>query len=168
MGTDTFRVAGRTALNGGSVQGNYASKAGECHPANRKLKDGTHFARLAGARILLAEDDYLLALDLHGELLARGAEVIGPVSDIDRAYELARSERIDAAAIDLNLHGEFAFHLVDELIRRDIPVVFTTGYNEEVVPYRLRHITRYTKPVPASEIAQGIADLITEKRASAE
>jgi CheY-like chemotaxis protein len=118
---------------------------------------------------LLAEDDYLLAFDLQDEFVSHGAEVIGPANDIDSAFELARSRlQIDAAVIDLNLRGEFAFHLVDELVRRDTPVVFTTGYNLEVVPYRLRHISLFMKPIPASEIAQGLAVLIAERRSRAE
>jgi DNA-binding NarL/FixJ family response regulator len=132
-----------------------------------ELSDSIQQRSMFGKRVLLAEDDYLLAFDLHDELIARGAEVIGPVGDLDQAYELAKSEpRIDAAVIDLNLHGEFAFHLVDQLIRRDVPVVFSTAYDGDVVPYRLRHIARYSKPVPASEIVQGIADLIAERRSA--
>jgi DNA-binding NarL/FixJ family response regulator len=106
---------------------------------------------------------------LKEELIACGAEVIGPAHDVDSGFELAKSQlQIDAAVIDLNLAGEFAFHLVDELVRRGTPVIFTTGYDVEVVPYRLRHIARYMKPIPASEIAQGVADLILEQQSKAE
>ena len=120
-------------------------------------------------RILLAEDDFFLAIDLQEELLSRGVEVIGPIGDLDEAFSLATSDlRIDAAAIDINLHGELAFHLVDELIRRDIPVVFTTGYDEEVVPYRLRHIPHYLKPFPVKEVVDGIVELVAQQRARQE
>jgi DNA-binding response OmpR family regulator len=120
---------------------------------------------LVGGRVLVVEDDYSVAFDLRIELVRRGAEVIGPVGQLDAAVELARSApRIDAAVIDINLNGEFAFHLVDELVRRDVPVLFATGYEPDVVPYRLRHIAHYLKPAVPSEIAQGLADLVAEQR----
>jgi DNA-binding NtrC family response regulator len=136
-------------------------------PIRHELGQGIQQTSLPGGRILLVEDDYFLAFDLQEELLLRGAEVIGPIGDLDRAFSLARSDLpIDAAAIDINLNGEFAFHLVDELVKRDIPVVFTTGYDQDVVPYRLRHVPRYLKPIPAKEVADGIVELVAQRRLS--
>ena len=126
--------------------------------------DGIQQSDSSVGRILLVEDDFFLAVDLQEELLLRGMEVLGPVGHLDEAFSLARSDqRIDAAVIDINLHGEFAFHLVDELVRRDIPVVFTTGYDRDVVPYRLRHIPRYLKPIPASEVSGGVIELVAQQ-----
>lgn len=118
---------------------------------------------LLGRRILLVEDDYFIAFDLRKELTRHGADVIGPTGDLDQACAIAKSEgRIDAAVIDLNLHGEFAFNLADELIRRDVPIVFSTGYDADVLPYRLRHVERYMKPVTPRKIAEGVASLISQ------
>lgn len=98
--------------------------------APRDINGGNYQSSLSGMRILMVEDDFFLAFDLQEELLLRGAEVIGPIGDLDRAYNLARTSRqIDAAAMDLNLHGEFTFHLVDELVRREVMVAVTTGYD---------------------------------------
>jgi ActR/RegA family two-component response regulator len=134
-----------------------------------KLDQGIQQSSSFGERVLLVEDDFFLAFDLQEEFLLRGAEVIGPVGNLERAFSLARSDlRIDAAAIDINLNGEFAFHLVDELVARDIPVVFTTGYDANVVPYRLRHIPRYLKPIPAREVVDGIVELVAQQRSRQE
>ena len=147
------QAAFREALSGGE------------RPSSCSFIDGIQQSSSRVARILLVEDDFFLAIDLQEELLGRGVEVIGPIGDLDEAFSLAKSDlRIDAAAIDINLHGEFAFHLVDELVRRDIPVVSTTGYDEEVVPYRLRHIPRYLKPFPVREVADGIVELAAQPR----
>jgi CheY-like chemotaxis protein len=128
------------------------------------LDDGIQQSSPLVGRVLLVEDDFFLAFDLHEELSLCGMEVLGPVGHLDEAFSLARSDqRIDAAVIDINLHGEFAFHLVDELVRRDIPVVFTTGYDGDVVPYRLRHIPRYLKPIPACEVAGGVVELVAHQ-----
>jgi ActR/RegA family two-component response regulator len=119
------------------------------------------------ARILLVEDDYLVGFDLRNEMSRRGADVIGPVGSLEQALKVTKLEvEIDAAVVDINLHGEMAFPLVDELVRRDIVSVFSTGYDQEVLPSRLRDLPLFTKPTPASEVAQAIADLIMGQRSS--
>lgn len=120
------------------------------------------------ARVLLLEDDYFLAFDLRNELVRRGADVLGPYGNIDLAWDLAKSvPTLDAAVVDINLNGELAFPMVDELIRRDIPVVFWSGYTPDVVPYRLRHITHVQKPAAVSSIARAVAELISDRRTKA-
>jgi DNA-binding NtrC family response regulator len=121
------------------------------------------------ARILLIEDDYFLAFDLRNELVRRGAEVIGPFGKLDLARDLAKSVRtVDAAIVDINLNGELSFPLIDDLIKRDIPVIFWTGYAPDVVPYRQRHIAHILKSVTAATIADTLAQLISDKRSAAE
>jgi len=122
-------------------------------------------SRLKNKRILLVEDDYLIAADLVEELEQLGAVVMGPLSTLDDAMDLMKGDdQIDVALVDLDLHGEFAFHLADELIRRDVPVAFSTGYGQDVLPYRLRHVPRYTKPVSARDIAKGLALVLSEQQ----
>ena len=121
-------------------------------------------SRLKNKRILLVEDDYLIAADLVEELEQLGAVVLGPLSTLDDAMDLIKGDdQIDVALVDLDLQGEFAFHLADELIRRDVPVAFSTGYGQDVLPYRLRHVPRYTKPVSAREIASGLASVLSDQ-----
>jgi hypothetical protein len=116
---------------------------------------------LSGRRILLIEDEYLIGFDLRNELLDCGAEVIGPVGDLDMAFAIVDAEPwLDAAVLDVNLRGELAFSLADYLVRRDIPFVFTTGYGAEVIPYRLQHIMRCDKPVRRGDIANMVATMV--------
>ncbi|WP_152524784.1 response regulator [Novosphingobium lindaniclasticum] len=123
-------------------------------------------ASLQNRRIMLVEDDYFIAADLQEQLISHGVEVIGPTGDLECALELlGGEERIDAGVIDINLQGEMAFHLVDEFIKRDIPVVFATGYDAGVVPYRLRHIPRLEKPTGMDEVVRTLAELLPERRA---
>jgi ActR/RegA family two-component response regulator len=121
---------------------------------------------LSSKRVLVTEDDYMIAFALHCELVDRGAKVIGPVSNLDWATALLEAKGpIDAAVIDINLQGELAFTLVDSLVQADIPVVFYTGYGAEVLPYRLRHIPRFEKPAPTSQVVQELAGLLMEHQA---
>lgn len=119
------------------------------------------------ARVLLVEDDYFLAFELRNELVKRGASVLGPFGSIDLAWDLAKSVKaLDAAVVDVNLHGEFSFPVIDELIKRDIPVVFWTGHNTDVIPYRQRHIAHFLKPVPARKIADALGALIADRKSA--
>ena len=138
-------------------------------PAEKVLEQGPTDAswrsELFGSRILIIEDDYFLAFELRSEFVRHGAEIIGPFGELDLALDLANAaRRVDAAVVDINLHGELSFPVVDALIKRDIPVAYWTGYDVDVLPYRQRHITRFTKPVSACAVAQGLARLLAEHR----
>lgn len=99
-------------------------------------------------RILLVEDEYMIAQDMAYEIGTFGAEVVGPVASIEAALSLADGEKdLDAAFLDLNLNGNAAYPLVDALRDKGIPIVFTTGYDEHVIPARYADIPRCGKPV---------------------
>ena len=86
---------------------------------------------LAGRRVLLVEDELLLALDLQMALEDEGAAVVGPVDDLDEGLDLLDREAIfDAAILDIDLHGKDVFPLAERLRRRDVPFVFHTGHGE--------------------------------------
>ena len=82
----------------------------------------------AGRRILVVEDEPLVAMLLEDLLLELGLEVIGPALRLERALELARSEPMDAAILDVNLAGERSYAVAEQLAARGIPFAFATGY----------------------------------------
>jgi PAS domain S-box-containing protein len=88
---------------------------------------------LRGRRILVVEDEPVVAMELH-QLLARlGCEVIGPAGTLDEAMALASSSSgssIDVGILDVNLHGQTCYPLADLLATRGVPVVYTSGYGE--------------------------------------
>ena len=62
---------------------------------------------LAGQRVLVVEDEYVIALEVGRALEDEGAEVVGPVASVSAALELIeRTDRLDIAILDINLHGE--------------------------------------------------------------
>jgi CheY-like chemotaxis protein len=112
---------------------------------------------LAGRKVLVVEDEYFLAEDIVRGLEERGAEMVGPIGDIDHALDLIdESERLDGAVLDLNLRGEMAFPVADALLERGIPFVFATGYDSASIPPRYKDVTRCEKPVDAPKIARAL------------
>jgi CheY-like chemotaxis protein len=85
---------------------------------------------LADLRILIVEDEFLIAFMLTEMLIGARASVVGPARTKDQALMLAQSERLDGALLDVNLKGERSYAVAAELKRRGIPFVLVTGYGE--------------------------------------
>ena len=116
---------------------------------------------LAGRRILIIEDEYLLACDLERKLGDDGAVVLGPVATVDDAIALIKREAlIDGAVVDVNLRGQLAYPAADLLLDRKVPFVFTTGYDSETLPERFGTVPHCVKPAVPSEVAKVIRLLL--------
>jgi DNA-binding response OmpR family regulator len=103
---------------------------------------------LEGRRVLVVEDEYLLAEDLREGLVKQGAEVMGPVATVADALELLRQGPMpDTAILDINLGGEMVYPLADELRAKGIPFIFATGYDEWSIPDAYADVPRAEKPV---------------------
>lgn len=85
---------------------------------------------LAGMRVLLVEDEPVVAMHIEDMLLELGCDVIGPCPRLSAGLEAARSERIDVAVLDVNLNGEASYPVAQALRDRSIPFVFATGFGE--------------------------------------
>lgn len=113
---------------------------------------------LEGRRILVVEDEYMVAGEVVGELEARGALVVGPVPTVARALEIVEaSGALDGAVLDVNLHDEMAFPVADALAARGVRFVLSTGYDKAVIPERFAGVPRCEKPVDPVEIADALA-----------
>ena len=111
-------------------------------------------------RILIVEDEYLIALDLAEGVRQLGCDVLGPVGRVDAAMDLVEAKPdIDAALLDVNLNGERVFPVADRLIARDVPVVLMTGYDESTIPGRYASINSFTKPVTRAMLCDALATL---------
>jgi CheY-like chemotaxis protein len=119
-------------------------------------------ADLKGRRILVVEDEYLIAADLVRSLRDHGAEVVGPAPTVERAMRLLEaSGRLDGAVLDISLDGEMVYPVADALERANVPFVFATGYDALSVPGWYGYAPRCEKPVDAGALARALANRMT-------
>jgi DNA-binding response OmpR family regulator len=114
---------------------------------------------LTGCRILIVEDEHLIAKDLEKAFRENGAEVIGPISQLSEAMRFVDDGRFDVAVIDMNLHDELAYFIAEELDRQQIPFVFATGHDPTSIPDRYSHVTCWQKPFEPAMIVNGVVPL---------
>jgi DNA-binding response OmpR family regulator len=108
----------------------------------------------AARRILVVEDEALVAMLVEDALREAGFAVVGPAATVREAFQLLDSGDPHAVVLDLNLAGETSTPVADELAARGIPYVIATGYGAEGLPPGHRHAPVLAKPYdPADLIA---------------
>ena len=100
-----------------------------------------------GNRILLVEDEILVAMMMRDILIELGFDVVGPFSRVSEAMVAAVHDDFDAGIIDINLGGEFVYPVADVLVARKTPFVFITGYGVESIDGRFGHVPILKKPI---------------------
>jgi DNA-binding NtrC family response regulator len=110
-------------------------------------------------KVLVVEDDSLLAFEMQDILSDAGYSVVGPVATVAKALALIDSQEPHAAFLDCNLDGEYATAVALTLTAKKIPFVVMTGYERESLPDAFSNGTFARKPFKVSyllEIAQGL------------
>lgn len=111
----------------------------------------------AGKRLLVVEDEFLIALDLQGLLERAGHLVVGPAGSVAEGLALAGSETIDGALLDINLQGEKVTALADTLAARGVPFLFLSGYGPSELPPGHDATPVLTKPFNENELLAAVA-----------
>ncbi|MHC4055604.1 response regulator [Bradyrhizobium sp. 25ACV] len=118
-------------------------------------------APLAGRRILVVEDEYFLADDIGKALRALGAEIAGPVGHIEDAVEMLHDGGVlDAAVLDVNIRAKPIFPVARELRARQVPFVFTTGYDRISIEPEFQDVPIWEKPIDIVAMVQNLASLV--------
>ena len=112
---------------------------------------------LAGRRILIVEDNFIIAAALARILKAHGAELIGPAGTVSNALALiADNELIDGAALDVNLAGEMVYPVASALRAKNVPIVFMTGYDDDSIASGYTDFPCVQKPFTAERLMQAL------------
>ena len=122
-----------------------------------KMKHHDSRNRLAGSRVLLVEDESLVAMLLEDALAGVGCEVIGLASRFHDAEQKAKSLSFDVAVLDVNLNGKQTLPIAEILFSRGIPFVFATGYGVEFLPVHLQTVPVLQKPFGKRDLEGALA-----------
>ena len=109
-------------------------------------------------RILLVEDEIIVALFMEDILAEFGYEVAGVVSHLDQA--MAREMDFDLAVLDVHINGKSVFDFADRLGQNGIPFVFATGYGERGVPERFAGRPVLQKPFSPEDLRQALDRIV--------
>jgi len=108
-----------------------------------------------GLRVLVVEDNLLIAETICDMLEDCGCAALGPAPDIQRGMQLLEGERPDGVLLDINLGGTLSFPLAATLEAQGVPFVFMTGYDEGTLfPPQFRAVRRISKPFDAKNVAE--------------
>jgi PAS domain S-box-containing protein len=110
-------------------------------------RDAAVPARVVAGRVLLVEDEALVAMMMRDVLLELGLSVAGPFCTPGEAVAAAHDDGVDAAILDVNLGGELIYPVADTLAARGVPFVFVTGYGAESIDGRFAHVPILQKPI---------------------
>jgi CheY-like chemotaxis protein len=125
------------------------NEPGDLSPANDEIN-------LKGRRVLVVEDDSLVAMLLVDMLEAIGCEIVAVASRLEDALEKAQSLSFDLAILDVNLEGAKTFHIAELLSKRAIGFAFTTGYDKAHLPADFTNAPLLQKPFIERDVARAL------------
>jgi PAS domain S-box-containing protein len=115
-------------------------------------------------RVLVVEDEPLVAMDLEESLSAAGCEVIGPAGNLEQARRLIGEGAFDAALLDLNLSGAPVDELAVALTQKEKPFAFVTGYGREALPRGFGDMPLLIKPFAREHLLATVQRLLQPRQ----
>jgi CheY-like chemotaxis protein len=132
-------------------------------PVTPLIRPSTDFEELVNSCVLILEDQLIIAVGLEQILANVGVEDVITAGSEAEAMSLLASRKPDVAVLDINLGTGTSIAVADELMRRNIPFIFATGYGDSsAVPGRLKHVTVVRKPYDAASILVNMQRLICQ------
>ncbi|MDW4497947.1 response regulator [Sulfitobacter sp. D35] len=113
------------------------------------------------SKVLVVDDEALLALDIEAILEQAGYEVVGPAANVASAMKLIDGGSIDAAILDLNLAQERSDDIADRLSELSVPFFFLTGYSAEHLPPSHAHREMIRKPFRERQLLHKLGELLS-------
>lgn len=113
---------------------------------------------LHGRKVLILEDELIIAFALEDMLSDMGAEVT-MAGSIEEAYARLSESAVSLAVLDVNVHGIKSYAFADELAQRGVPLIFATGYGDAEHPPQFAGARTLTKPYNRHQLTEAIAAL---------
>lgn len=118
---------------------------------------------LRGQRVLLVEDEPMVAIMLEDMMADLGVEVVATAMTLKDAQQAASLDGLDAAILDINLKGEMSYPAGEILVRRGIPMILVTGYARHDPPQSLARVPIIPKPYRVEQIARALAQVVAPR-----
>jgi len=117
---------------------------------------------LDGKRVLIVEDEFLIALDLADEFAAEGANVVRTATSVDDALDIIANTYLDGAVIDVKLTGQAGpdFQVADALADHQVPFIFQTGARPREVPARHANVPWLEKPFAPNAVCRALESVM--------
>ncbi|HYD88175.1 MAG TPA: PAS domain S-box protein [Vitreimonas sp.] len=125
-------------------------------PAQAAVKPG-----VADRRILVVEDETLIAMVLVDYLEEAGCQVVGPAATVEAALGLVDAGDIDAALLDGNLAGQRVDGIAAALTKKGVPFAFVTGYGREALPTAFREAVIVEKPFSQKQCVAALERILS-------
>ena len=116
---------------------------------------------LVGRRILVVEDEMLIAWAITDTLTRLGCEVVGPAARVDQAIAMIDHEPVDAALLDVNLNGKMSYPVADRLVADGVPFIFSTAYQKSSLPAAYQIFPMMQKPLDSAMLCDALTELLT-------
>lgn len=108
---------------------------------------------LAGLKVLLVEDQFIIAMDAETILLGCGVRSVDTVASVEDAMRVLKATTPDICVLDVNLGASTSLAVAEQLAERKIPFVFATGYADStMIPKTLAHVPTVRKPYDAEQL----------------
>jgi CheY-like chemotaxis protein len=113
-------------------------------------------------KVLVVEDEFLIAMELRRTLTEAGYDVVGPVATVPDALSLLQQSHPDACVLDVNLRGEAACAVAEVLRSMQVPFVLSTAYSQNEIDTHaaLAGATNIGKPASREDLLQAVAELM--------
>jgi CheY-like chemotaxis protein len=110
-------------------------------------------------RVLVIEDEPLVAMVVEDALEALGCKTVGPIAEFNEALAAARGDDFDCAILDVNIRGGLSYPVATLLVERGFPVLLATGYGSKSLPDSLTHQPCLAKPYSSEQLESAIQGL---------
>lgn len=125
---------------------------------------GGEVSDLNGKRIIVVEDDFLLAAEICQDLRNLGATVLGPAPTPFYAMQLIGRRKLDAAVLDVRLHGTDVLTVADLLQEQGVPIIFATAYERDMLPARFQEQGFVRKPLDRRLLIEAVVAMARRPR----
>ena len=120
--------------------------------------------KLHGLRILVAEDETLVLMEIEDMLRELGCEIVGPASTVAAALVAVEESALDGALLDMNLHGERILPAIKKLLAQGVPFLLVTGYAGDTGDEpELKDAPRLTKPFSLQSLGAAMTKAFTRR-----